>query len=96
MRLSIPPDDLQQVTAPPPEHKQMSRIRIKLQNLLRLGRQSVESAPHVRHPGSQPDPRVGRHGDHGIRPSISASTADSAVVPSTKIRRPSDSVISTR
>ena len=44
----------------------------------------------------KPYPRVRRHRDQGISPSTKAKTADSAVLPSTRIRRPSDSVISTR
>ena len=74
----------------------MSRVRIFRQNLFSLRRQRVEPAPHVRHPSSQPHPRIARHWDHAINPCTRPRTAQSAVGPSTRIRRPSDKVMSTR
>ncbi len=45
---------------------------------------------------SQPDPRVRWNGDYGINPSTRAKTDANAVGPSTRIRRPSDNVMSMR
>ena len=45
--LSIPPDDLDQVTAPPTKDKQMTRERILLQCLLRLGCQLSERKGNI-------------------------------------------------
>jgi len=66
--LHVPPDDFQQVSPAPAEHEQVARIRILRQHLFRLRGERVEAAPHVRDPGSQPDPRVAGHRDQVISP----------------------------
>lgn len=78
------------------QHKQMAAIGGAFKNTLRYRRQSIESAPLVRHPGGQPHARFGRHKDQGISSLTNDSTVDRAVMLSTKIRRPSDSGMPTR
>jgi hypothetical protein len=74
----------------------MSRVRIFSQNLFGLCCQRIEPAPHVRHPSRQPNPRVAGHWDHVMILCTRPRTAESAAGPSTRIRRPSDKVMSTR
>jgi len=94
--LAVKPDHFDQIAAPPSEHKQVPRERVFCQRLLRQGGQSVESLPHVSDASCQPDLGLRRNRDHRISPSTRAKTPDSAVGPSTKIRRPSVNVISIR
>ncbi len=89
-------DDLQQIATTATEHEQMSRIRILSEFLFGLHRQRVESAPHIRQADCEPHPRVARRRDHAVSRWIRPTTEDNAVGPSTRIRRPSDRVMSTR
>jgi len=66
--LCIPPDDLQEISVPFPEHKQVAGIRVKLQNLLSLRCQRVEPAPHVRDTRCKPNPRIAGNLDQTDRP----------------------------
>ncbi len=52
---SVPPDDLDQIALPTPEHEHMAAERILLHRLLGLSRQTGKALAHVRHPGGQPD-----------------------------------------
>jgi transposase len=63
---------------------------------VRACRARVEPAPHVRHACRQPHPRIARHRNHAVSPWIRPTTDDNAVGPSTRMRRPSDKVMSTR
>ena len=45
--LEIPPDDLEQVPAPPSEYEQVTTTGIKLQNGFCLSGESVETTAHV-------------------------------------------------
>jgi len=74
----------------------MPRIRILGQHTLRLCRQRVEPAPHVRHARRQPNTRITRYRDHAAKPCTRPRTDASVVGPSTRMRRPSDRVMSTR
>jgi hypothetical protein len=67
--LAVPPDDLEQITPPSPEHKQMAGIGIEFQDILSLCGQRIKAAPHVRHPSVQPNPCIRWHRDQGISPS---------------------------
>ena len=83
--LAVPPDNFEQITTPPPKHKQMAGKRIPCQNLLGLCRQSIETPPHVCHARRQPDPCVAWHGDHEESPfnkraNISASKPPPAII----------------
>ena len=54
--LPVPPDDLEQVAPAATQHQHVPGIRILGNNLPSLGSQGIEPAPHVRHPGGQPNP----------------------------------------
>ncbi|GLO72462.1 hypothetical protein MACH17_39790 [Phaeobacter inhibens] len=71
----IPPDDLDQITAPTTKDEQVPGEWILLQRLFGLRRQRREPAPHVGHTGSQPDTRVRGYRDHVERPRISRANA---------------------
>ncbi len=59
-------------------HEQVSAKRILLQHRFGLCRQRREPLAHVRHPGRQPAPRVGRNRDQAVSPRISrAATSGS-------------------
>jgi len=45
--LSVMPQNLEQPTSAPTKHEQMATMRIVLEHLLHLQRQTVEAAPHV-------------------------------------------------
>lgn len=92
--LAIPPDDLYQVAATPPEHKHVAIERILLQCPLGLSRQSGKSAPHVRDPGGQPDFRVRRNWDHADSPLIKRERASGSKAPFTRSRCPPERSIS--
>ena len=64
-----------QIAAPTPEDEEMPGERILLQHRLGLRGQRREALAHVRDPGREPDPRVGRHRDHAVRPRISRAKA---------------------
>ena len=74
----------------------MARIRVIGQQLLRLCGQRVEAPPHSLDASSKPNPRVARNRDHAVSPCICPTTDANDVGPSTRIRRPSDSAMSTR
>ena len=95
-RQGSPPHDLDQITAPFSEYKQMTRIRALLQHGFRQGQQAIKLLAHVPHANRQPNLRLCRDRGHTINPSIKTKTAGNAVAPSTNMRRPSVSVISTQ
>ncbi len=84
--LAVPPDNLQQITAPSPEHKQMAAERIGSKRLFRLGRQRIKTAPHIRHTGSEPDPRIARYRDQETNPFNKRDSASPSKLPSTVSR----------
>lgn len=86
--LLIPPDDLQQITAPATEHKQMAGIWIFGQNLLGLRRKCVEPTPHARDTCRQPDPRVRWNWDHVIIPLSNRANTSGSKPPSALILWP--------
>lgn len=50
----------------------------------------------IRHASGKPNARIARYRDHAVSPWIRPTTDDKAVGPSTRTRRPSDRVMSTR
>ena len=78
------------------EYKKVTRIRILRHNALGQFRQAIKLLAHVRHASGKPYLRLCRKRDQTINPSTKAKTAGNAVAPSTNMRRPSDSVMSTR
>lgn len=73
--LSVPPDDLDEISAPTTEDKQMAGERILLQRLFGLRCQRRESAPHVGHTSGKPDTRVRWNRYHTERPRMSRASA---------------------
>ena len=74
----------------------MTGIPILSRKLPGLRRQRTEPAPHVRHASRKPDPPVAGNRDQNGNPCTRPATDANAVGPSVNIRRPSDSVMSTR
>ena len=62
--LAVPPDDLDQITAPAAEDEHVPGKRVLLQHHLRLGRERGEPTPHVGHACRQPHAGVRRDRDH--------------------------------
>ena len=73
--LSVPPDDLDQITSATPEDKEMSAKRVLLQRRLGLRRQCREPLAHVGDPGRKPDPRTCWNRDQTDSPRISRAKA---------------------
>lgn len=78
------------------ECKPLPGIGIKFQNVLSLSRQCVKPPPHICNPCGMPNTRVA--GDRGqtASPRTRLSTTVNALGPSTRMRRPSNRVMSTR
>src|SRR3954465_3448292 len=68
------PKDLNQVAAPAPKDKKMTRVRITPECFLHQQGQAIEALAHVRTAGGQPDPDTARDRDHR-RPARMPSTA---------------------
>ena len=89
------PEDFRQIAAPASEDIEVAGMRIALQALLNLQRQTLHAAPHVRVARRNPDPNAVRNRDHRrdsafkTRVNAADSTSDQ-----TKIRSPSASTIS--
>ena len=94
--LTIPPYDFDLISTTASELKQMARVRITLKNLLRLSRQPVKPAPHVRHTRSKPDLCIRQYGDHATSPRASSRTNPASTPSLTLSLRPFSSVISIR
>jgi hypothetical protein len=62
--VAVPPQHLDPVSAPAPEHEELSAEGIDLELGLNERGQAVEAAPHVGDPGCDPDPRARRRDDH--------------------------------
>ena len=89
------PKDLRQVASATPENVKIAAVRIALQLLLNLKRQTLHAAAHVGVARSDPHPHPARHRDHRspktLRTRRSASASTSL---STRTRLPEPSSIS--
>jgi len=65
--LTIPPDHLDLIAAPPAKQKQMPRVWISRQNLLGLCSQAIKPPPHIHHPS-----QIFASVDIGIMPPVPA------------------------
>src|SRR4051812_48010537 len=72
--LAVMPKDLNQIPAPAPKDKKMTRVRITPECFLHQQGQAIEALAHVRTAGGQPDPDTARDRDHR-RPARMPSTA---------------------
>ena len=70
--LTIPKQDLDQVTSATPEDVERTAVGIMVQHCLHLGRQRVEALPHIGHTAGQIDPNLTGRQHH--RPSRMVST----------------------
>src|ERR1700681_2107915 len=85
----IVPKDLDQIASPSSEDVKIAGMGIPTKGFLDLQRQPIHAAPHIGHPGRQPDPDTRRNRDH--RRSRTWSTrarAAASTLASTMMRRP--------
>jgi hypothetical protein len=92
--LPVMPQNLEQPASAPTKHEQMATVRIVLERLLHLQRQTVEAAPHVGVASRQPNSRAIRGRDHRrhrlvfASALISADTVEASTGPVIRIRPP--------
>jgi hypothetical protein len=65
--VAIEPKELNQVTSPAPENKDVTGVRLLFQDGLYPGAESMKAASHVGHPCGEPDPRACPQLDHRAR-----------------------------
>ena len=91
------PQAFYEVASTTAEDTQIPRMRVAPEILLDLKRQGVHAAPHVGHPGRQPDPNTARNRDHRrARTASTRASAEPSTSRSTITREPSASAISIR
>ena len=89
---TVMPEDFYEVASTPSENIQIPRVRIVPEILLDLEDQGVHAAPHVGHPGRQPDPNTARNRDHRrARTESTRASAEPSTSRSTITREPSAS-----
>src|SRR5712691_4622663 len=72
------PENLDQMTALAAEHIEIAGMRIALQTLLHLDRQTVHAAPHIGVSDRQPHPHTGRNRDHRRDSALTTAAANAA------------------
>src|SRR3984893_16355651 len=91
--VAIPPQQLDQITAPAAEAKHMTRERILPEHTLRLSRQAVEPFAHVGDAGRQPYPGARRQTVHRSS-SIACRSVSELTSPRRRTRAPQPNAIS--
>src|SRR5262249_49034570 len=94
--LTVPPKDLQQVTAPPATAEKLAAERVLAELLRDQCRQPAETLPHVGHACRQPDPHTRRWCHHPRSAARTRRRLASPTPSSILIRQPSLSSISIR
>ena len=92
--LSVLPQQLDDVTTPAPEHKDMATERVLLQSVLRNGCQGTKTAAHVGQPRRQPDSGACGQADHAHSRSAGKTlrTLAGSTLPRSSMRAPAISI----